>query len=106
MIYTHQAQQSWADKKPATPERPGKGGSQPNNPTSSDLVSNISISPSERSAAQAIEVPIGTATTAVGTPYDEQDETMAARKRDRSPSPTTRKKNKQRQRQGKKRKTE
>ena len=79
-VYTHQTQQSCADKKPAAPDRPRKGKSHPNAPISSDLVSNISLSPSERSSAQTTEVPIDTETTAVSTPYEEQDETMAAKK--------------------------
>ena len=59
---------------------PEKGKSHQNTPISSDLVSNISLSPSERSSAQTTEVPIDTETTAVSTPYEEQDETMAAKK--------------------------
>ena len=63
------------------PERWRK--SQPNTPISSGLVSDISLSPSERSeisVAQTIEVPISTATSAVNTPEEDQDETMAAKK--------------------------
>ena len=78
----------------AIPEKGRK--CQPSTPISSDIVSNISMSPSEqseRSAIQTIEVAISTATSFY-TQGDEdgQDDTMAARKRERSPPPRTKRK--------------
>ena len=86
--YSHSRSSSQEQNKQQRLNIPEGGKSRPTTPVSSDIVSNISLSPSGRSIAPTIEVPIDTATTAVQTADvgEKPDETTTVKKRERSPS--------------------